>query len=133
MIHPDVEDSSIIHLRGSLRGTVAAGIDNVGLDSFRSPHLLALPTLGKGRVGDQKGMEDTIQSLRDIHQEIEELAEGSESVLNCALFYARSSRGKVLDYIASVQGKTNPPLSQTVFRSSDGDNSLKRRKSFLEC
>jgi hypothetical protein len=67
MIHPDVEDSSIIRLRGSLRGTVVAGIDNAGLDSFRSPHLFAPPTLGKGRVGDQKGTEDTIQSLRDIH------------------------------------------------------------------
>jgi cation transport ATPase len=63
---------------------------------------------------------------------MEELAKGSESVLDCVLFHARSSRGKVLDYIASVQGKTNHPLSQTLFRSSDGDNSLKRRKSFLE-
>jgi hypothetical protein len=91
MIHPDVEDSSIIRLRGSLRSTVATGIDNAGLDSFCSPHRLAPPALGKGRVGDQKGTEDTIQSLRDIHQEMEELAKGSESVLDCALFHARSS------------------------------------------
>jgi hypothetical protein len=132
MIHPDVEDSNIIRLRGSLRGTIAVGIDNASLDSFRSPHLLAPPALGKGRAGNQKGTKDTIQSLRDIHREMEQLAEGSESVLDCALFHARSSRGKVLDYIASVQGKTNHPLSQIVFRSSDGDNSLKRRKSFLE-
>jgi hypothetical protein len=58
--------------------------------------------MGKGRIGELNGTEDTLQSLRDIHREMERLAEGSESVLDHALYHAKSSRGKVLDYIALV-------------------------------
>ena len=70
--------------------------------------------------------------LREVHREIEQLVEGGENVLVHAIFHARASREKVLDYIASVDGQITHPLSNKVFKTSERDNSLKWWKSFLE-
>jgi hypothetical protein len=111
MIHPDVQDTTIILLWGSLRGTIVAGNDTSALDSFRSTQLVAPPTVAKNRVGEEQVGNDTIQGLCDVHRDIEQLAEGGEKVLVHIVYHARVSRRKVLDFIASSDGKRAHPLS----------------------
>jgi hypothetical protein len=111
MIHPDVQNTTIIRLRGSLRGTIVAGHDTSALDSFRSTQLVAPPIVAKNRAGEEQVDDDSIQGLCDLHRDIEQLAEGGEKVLAHALHHSRVSRGKVLDFVASSDGKTTHPLS----------------------
>jgi hypothetical protein len=132
MIHPDVDDGTIIWLRGSLHGTCAVGADTTVLDSFRTTNLAKPPNKSTGRASKGNGAEDIIQTSRDIHRDIEAVAAEREDTLWHALHHARVSRGKVLDFVASVDGHITHPLSQTVLKVNDGDNSLKQRKSFLE-
>jgi hypothetical protein len=132
MIHPKVDDGTIIRRRGTLHGTCATGVDTTDLDSFRTGNLTIVPSKGNGRAGTSVATEDTIQVLRDIHCDIEALAAQREDTLRHALYHARSSRVKVLNFVASQDGKITHPLSQAIMKENEGDNSLKRRKGFLE-
>jgi hypothetical protein len=66
---------------------------------------------GDGRAGTVVAADDTIQALRDIHCDIEALVAQREDILRHALHHARSSRGKVLNFVASQDGKITHPLS----------------------
>jgi hypothetical protein len=132
MIHPEVDNGTIIRRRGTLHGTCAAGVDTTHLDSFRTGNLTTVPSKGDGRAGTAVATDDTIQALRDIHCDIEALAAQWEDTLRHALYHAKSSRGKVLNFVASQDGKITHPLSQAIMKENEGDNSLKRRKGFLE-
>jgi hypothetical protein len=132
MIHLDVDDTSIIRRRGSFCGTNIASNDTTILDSFRSGNLIAEDSVCKGGIGQGIVDEDTIQALYDVHRDTKSFVAKTEGILCYALHYARASRGKLFDAIASINGSTTHSLLQTSIKTNEGKNSHKCCKSFVE-
>jgi hypothetical protein len=76
--------------------------------------------------------EDKAQELLQLHREIQSTTADDTSLLDHALHQAHVAKGKLEDIIASRVNDVDHPLSQALFRPNDRDETLKRKKGFLE-
>jgi hypothetical protein len=66
--------------------------------------------------------------LLQLHNDIQSTVVGDNNLLD----HARVSKGKLQDIMASRTEEVEHPISQLVFCPNKGDDSLKRKKGFLE-
>jgi hypothetical protein len=70
--------------------------------------------------------------LLQLHNDIQSTVVGDNNLLDHAINHARVSKGKLQDIMASRTEEVEHPISQLVFCPNKGDDSLKRKKGFLE-
>jgi hypothetical protein len=92
---------------------------------------------GYGNHGNSQGKsllsdEDKSVDLLALHTEIQQIAATDKSLLDHALHHVQVTKGKLEDILVSREDQVEHPVSQVVYRTNDGDASLKHKKSVLK-
>jgi hypothetical protein len=133
VIHPNSSDTRIIQERGCLRGTCATDVTNISVDGFGGgPQQNSQACPEVPRTQSLHSADDRAMELLQLHNDIQSAMAGNTNLLDHAINHARVSKGTLQDILASRTEELEHPISQSVFRPNEGDDSLKRKKGFLE-